>query len=105
MTRSLANRRTAAAIAATLALGIAAPAAGARPIDLAPNFQPTSPAQTPATTVHVTTSRPSGSNVSGWEYVALGSGVASLALISVGGTRAASRRRRERTGVQPRVAA
>jgi hypothetical protein len=105
MTRSLTHRRTAAAVAAALALGIAAPAAGARPIDFSPRFQPIVPAQKQATSVHETTSRPNGSDISDWGYVAIGSGVASLALISVGGTRAAARRRRERTTVQPRVAA
>ena len=106
MTRSLTKRRTAAAIAAALALAAsAAPAAGARPIDQAPTFQPTAPAHAPATAVHATTSRPAGSDISDWGYVAIGSGVTSLALISVGGTRAATRRRRQRTVPQPRVAA
>lgn len=105
MTRSLTNRRTAAAIAATLALGIAAPAAGARPIDLGPRFQSIAPTPAPATTAHATTSRPAGSDISDWGYIAVGSGVAALALVSVGGTRAATRRRRQRTTAQPKVAA
>ena len=104
MTRSLTNRRTVAAVAAALALGIA-PAAGARPIGAGPEFQSAAPVPVPATTVHATTSRPGGSDVSGWGYVAIGSGVASLALIGVGGTRAATRRRRQRTTVHPRIAA
>lgn len=104
MTRSLTKHRTAAAIAAALALGIAAPAA-ARPIDLGPGVRSFTPAPAPTTTVHATASRPSGSNTSDWGYVAIASGVASLAIISVGGTRAATRRRRQRTTVQPKVAA
>ena len=41
MTRSLTKQRTAVAIAAALALGIAAPTAGARPIDQPPTFRAT----------------------------------------------------------------
>ena len=105
MTRSLTKHRTVAAVAATLALGIV-PAADARPIDTASRFfPPTAPPQTPATTVHATNGQPNGSDISDWGYVAIGSGVASLALIGAAGTRAASRRRRQRTTVQPRVAA
>ena len=55
------------ATAATPAQAIPVPAAGARPIDLARDFERTSPAETPAMTVHVTTSRRNGSNASGWK--------------------------------------
>lgn len=104
MARSLANRRTAAVIAAALALGIAAPAADASPIDQGPRVSAldwTAPA--PATTVHWSTSRPNGSDISDWVYVTIGSGVAALALIGAAGTRSTTRRRRQRTSLQPRV--
>ena len=104
MTRTLANRRTAGIVAAALALGVAAPTAGARPFDLnsAGSFVP---AGQPAQSVQ-TTSHPAGGDISGWGYVAIGSGAASVALVGVGGTRAASRRRqRQRSAGQSTITA
>ncbi len=96
MTSTFANRRTAGIISAALALGIAAPA-GARPFDLNEqgSYVPAESAQTQAQGVAATTSHTShtSSGISDWGYVAIGSGAASLALIGVGGTRVAGRRR------------
>lgn len=105
MTRSLANRRTAAVIAAVLALGAAAPAAGARPVDSGPVFQPAVPVPAPTTSLHAVATRPGGGDISDLGYVAIGSGVAALAMLTVGGTRTATRRRRQRMATQARVAA
>jgi hypothetical protein len=93
MTCTFANRRTAGIISVALALGIAAPA-GARPLDLNQqgSYVPAESAQTQAQGVPATTSHTS-SGISDWGYVAIGSGAASLALIGVGGTRVAGRRR------------
>ena len=105
MTVSPARRRTAGILAA-VALGFAAPAAGAKPVDTGPGFVKGAPSDWPVTTVHVTESHPSGGSISDLGYVAIGSGVAALALVGVGGTRAAGRRRRrQRSAVRPTIAA
>ncbi len=91
MTCTFAHRRTAGIISVALALGIAAPA-GARPFDLNQqgSYAPAESAQTHAQGVSASTS-----GITDWGYVAIGSGVASLALVGVGGTRVASRRRHQ----------
>ena len=96
MTRSLV-RRSAAGVVAVLALGIAAPVAAAKPIDLEAggSAAPTSWTQTPATSVDPTAGQPNGGDIPDWAYVAIDSGVTSLALISVGGARTAHRRQRQ----------
>ncbi|MBV8948636.1 MAG: hypothetical protein JOZ95_24655, partial [Solirubrobacterales bacterium] len=80
MTRSFTNHRTAAVIAAALALGIAAalalgiaaPTASARPIDQAPTFQPTDAAARPvgagATQHHWDHSQSPGAYICGTSY-------------------------------------
>ena len=110
MTRVFSNRCITGIVTATLALGIAAPAAGARPFNENTNgsYVPVGPAQTQvqAASAPAATSHSTGGEVSEWGYVAIGSGVASLALISVGGTWTLVRRRqRQRTAAAPRVAA
>jgi hypothetical protein len=96
MTRTLTTRHTAGMIAAALALGIAAPA-GARPFDLnsVGSFVPAASSQRPAQSVTVTPSPAGGGDISGLGYLAIGTGGAAVALIGIGGTRAASRRRRQ----------
>jgi hypothetical protein len=94
MIKSLASRRAALTVAATLALGIGAPAAGAKPIDSGPAGAPVivGVSPTPGSSVQPGASHPTGAGVPEWVYVAIGSGVASLALISIGGSRVVSRR-------------
>jgi hypothetical protein len=98
MANSFAKRR-AAGITAVLALGIAAPVAAGEPIDLQAggSAAPTSWTQPPATSVDPTARQPNGDGIPDWAYVAIGSGVTSLALISLGGARTARRRQRQRT--------
>jgi hypothetical protein len=95
MTRTLANRRTAGIITAALALGIAAPA-GARPFDVnsAGSYVPTGSSLTSAQGVALTPSR-AGGGIPGLGYVAIGTGGAAVALIGIGGTLVASRRRHQ----------
>ena len=103
MTRTFANRRAAGIVAAALALGVAAPTASARPFDLNSGdsyvqvgprqSQPNAPAN-------------AGGGISDVGIVAIGTGAATLALVGVGGTRAASRRRQpQRTARQSTIAA
>jgi hypothetical protein len=103
------NRRAAAAVVAAIGLGIAAPAAGARPFDLnsTGSFVQVGSTQTRALNASQATGHNNGGgDISGWGFVAIGSGVASLAFIGVGGTRAARhRRQRQRAAVQPKIAA
>jgi hypothetical protein len=96
MTRTLTTRRTAGIIAAALALGIAAPA-GARPFDQnsVGSFVPAASSQRPAQSVTATPSPAGGDDISGLGYLAIGTGGAAVALIGIGGTRAASRRRQQ----------
>jgi hypothetical protein len=96
MTRTLANRRTAGIITAALALGIAAPA-GARPFDVnsAGSYVPTGSSLTSAQGVALTPSRAGGGGIPGLGYVAIGTGGAAVALIGIGGTLVASRRRHQ----------
>ena len=106
----ISNRRIAGIVTVMLALGIAAPAAGARAFNENTNgsYIPVGPAQTnvQAPSAPAATSHSTGGEVSEWGYVAIGSGVASLALISVGGTWTLVRRRqRQRTAAAPSVAA
>jgi hypothetical protein len=106
MTSTFANRRTAGIISVALALGIAAPA-GAKPFDL--NQQgsevPAGSAQVQAQSLPATTRHTTSGGISDWGYVAIGSGAASLALIGIGGTRVAGRRRQQRiTAQQPTIA-
>jgi hypothetical protein len=103
MTRTFANRRAAGFVAAALALGVAAPTACARPFDLnsAGSYVQVGPRQSqpnaPAN---------AGGGISDVGIVAIGTGAATLALVGVGGTRAASRRRqRQRTAPQSTIAA
>jgi hypothetical protein len=98
------NRRVAGIVSAALALGIAAPA-GARPFDLdnQGSYVPVASAQTQ--TPSATASHGAG-GVSDLGYVAIGSGVAALTLVGVGGTRVAGNRRRQRiTAQHPTTAA
>lgn len=96
MTRTIANRRGAGIVLAAVALGTAAPTASARPFNVNQqgSFVPVSPP--PAQAVPPTSSHANGGDISELGYVAIGSGAVSLALISVGGTRTASRRRQQR---------
>jgi hypothetical protein len=107
MTSKLTKRRVVAAIAAgALALGVGAPAAGARPYDLnsANSDAPAGSTQVQPG-IPVSTNRNTGGDISDWGVVAIGTGAASLALISIGGTRAASRRRHQQQTARQSVAA
>jgi hypothetical protein len=107
MRHPFANRRAAAAVVAAIGLGIAAPVASARPFDLnsTGSFVQAGSTQTRAQTAPQAASHNNGDDISGWGYVAIGSGVASLAFISVGGARTVTRRRqRQRAAVQPKIA-
>jgi hypothetical protein len=115
MTRTHFNRRATGAVLAALALGATAPAAGARPIDSNSANSPVPPgafilqekkvsaAQTqrvaPATASHNT------GGISDWEYAAIGTGAAAVALIGVGGTLTTSRRRQVRRTARQSIAA
>jgi hypothetical protein len=99
MTRKLAHRRTAAIAAATLALLVAAPAAGAKPVGAGPVYSVAPPSDIHAATPHM-----SGAG-SDWQYAAIGSGFAVLVVAGVGGTRVAGRRRgQRRDAAQARIA-
>ena len=91
------GRRTATALALALTLGTAGPAT-AQPIGgyTGGGLKPTSPyASNISYTTPTPTLRPKGAG-SEWAYVAIGSGAAGLALVGVGGTVAAGRRRQRR---------
>ncbi len=93
---SHAHKRITAGIAATaLALGTAAPAA-AMPIGPGGNGTPTSVSPQPS--VQPAIHHGSGTN-SDWAYLAAGTGVASLALLGIGGTALGRRQRRTRESV------
>jgi hypothetical protein len=99
--------RSVGAILAAVALGLCAPAAGAKPIDTRPvgSFIAASPAPTLASSPSPA-SHTSGGATSDWELAAAGSGAAVLALAGVGATLLATRRRRQRrTAGPPTVAA
>jgi hypothetical protein len=105
MARSLTNRRATVAAAAALAVGLAAPVAGARPVEPGAtySFLAASPAAVSPARAESTASR-AGGGISDWGYLAIGSGAASLVLIGAGGTRVVTRRRRQgRAAVQPRI--
>jgi hypothetical protein len=105
MTSTLTNRRVVAAIAAgVLALGVGAPTAGASPVDLTsdPDASAGSTQIQPGTPV--STNHNTGSEISDWGVVAIGTGAASLALISIGGTRAATRRRHQQRTARQSIA-
>ena len=103
MTLSSVNRRS-AVLAVAIALGVATPLAEAKPIDTGPAGAGPASAQVaaPVAAMRLTTAHPSG-GISDWEYVAIGSGVASLILISAGGTHLVRRRRLKHDAVRPRV--
>jgi hypothetical protein len=103
MTLSFVNRRS-AVLAAAIVLGVATPIAEAKPIDTGPAGSGPASAQVaaPVAAMRLTTAHPAG-GISDWGYVAIGSGVASLMLISAGGTHVVSRRRRKHDSVRPRV--
>jgi hypothetical protein len=108
MTRQSARRRATSIVLAALAIGISAPAAGARPFDLtgADAVAPVHVAPPPAQSVAQTSSETSGGDISNVGYVAIGSGAATFALIGVGGTLAATRRRqRRRTATRSTITA
>lgn len=114
MTRTHIKRRTAGIILATLALGAAAPAAGARPYYLNQNGTPVpagstvpvAPPQAPAQSIPEATGHDAGGGISDWGYVAIGSGAASVAFVGIGAGLAASRRRLQQRALrQPRIAA
>lgn len=99
--------RSVGAILAAVALGLCAPAAGAKPIDTGPvgSFIAAGPAPTLASSPSPA-SRTSGGATSDWELAAAGAGTAVLALAGVGATFLATRRRRQRrTAGPPTVAA
>lgn len=100
-------RRAAPVVLAAIALGIIAPAAGARPAD--PNSGSSSVStgstQAPASRSALRASRSHGGAISGWGYVAIATGAASFALISIAGTHAASRRRQQRRTARQSIAA
>ncbi|MDQ6729273.1 MAG: hypothetical protein M3022_02940 [Actinomycetota bacterium] len=101
MTCTVVHRRTAGIVSLALALGVAAPAA-ARPFNLNQQGSIVSagPAQTYSSNVPAATSHTTSGGISDWGYVAIGSGAASLALIGVGGTRVAGRRRQQPRATQ-----
>jgi hypothetical protein len=105
MTRTSAIRSV-SAILATVALGLAGPAAGAKPIDtgsegsFAAASARATPADSPSPAGHT-----SGDAISDWELVGA-SGAASLALAGAGLTLVTTRHRRQRrTAGPPNVAA
>ncbi|HET7380894.1 MAG TPA: hypothetical protein VFJ24_12690 [Gaiellales bacterium] len=104
MTRQSARRRVTTIALAALAIGISAPAAGARPFDLGGQVPVAPPVQvaSPATqSVEQSSNDPTGGDISNVGYVAIGSGAATIALLGAGGTVAATRRRqRRRSAVQ-----
>jgi hypothetical protein len=93
VTGKINNRRAVGIATAVLALGVAGPAA-ARPydIDSAGSFVPVNVGQTPAVGAPAATSHANGGD-SALEYALIGTGGASVLLVGVGGTLAASRRR------------
>lgn len=100
MTRQSARRRAMTIALVALAIGTSAPAAGARPFDngaapvpVAPPVQVAPPA---AQSVAHPGNDATGGDISNVGYVAIGSGAATLALVGVGGTLAATRRRHRR---------
>jgi hypothetical protein len=97
MTRQSARCRATAIALAALAIGISAPAAGARPFDLngSDSVAPVQVAPPLAQGVEPSTNNADG-DISNVGYVAIGSGAATLALVGVGGTLAATRRRHRR---------
>jgi hypothetical protein len=103
MGHKFANRRAAGAVVTALALGIAAPAAGATPMNLntAGSEVPAGSIQTQPTV----TSHDPGGNISDWGAVAISAGTASVTLVSIGGTRAATRRRQRQRAAYPRSVA
>jgi hypothetical protein len=98
MTRSLA-KRSAAGIAAGFVLGVAAPVAAARPIDVVAggSAAPAGWTAPSAAGVDPTGGQLDGDGIPDWAFVVVGSGVTSLAVVGVGGARVARRRRRQRT--------
>jgi hypothetical protein len=103
MTRStFVNRRAAAIVTAALTLGFAGPAA-ARPfdIDAAGSFVPAGTGPVQAVAVTPTNSHTTGGGNSGLEDVLIATGGAAVALVGLGGTRAASRRRRQTGAATP----
>ena len=97
MTRQSAGRRATAIALVALAIGISAPAAGARPLDLngADSVAPVQVAPPLAQSVEPSTNNADG-DISNVGYVAIGSGAATLALVGVGGTLVATRRHHRR---------
>ena len=100
MTRQSARRRVTTIALAALAIGISAPAAGARPFDVPGAQVPVAPpaqVASPATqSVEQSSNDPTGGDISSVGYVAIGSGAATIALLGAGGTLAATRRRQRR---------
>lgn len=100
MTRQSAGRRATIIALVALAIGTSAPAAGARPFDngaapvpVAPPVQVAPPA---AQSIGASSNGATGGDISDVGYVAIGSGAATLALVGVGGTLVATRRRHRR---------
>ena len=106
MTRQSARRRVTTIALVALAIGITAPAAGARPFELngtgqVPVAPPVQAAPAAAQSVKPTSNSATGGDISNVGYVAIGSGAATIALLGAGGTLAATRRRqRRRSAVQ-----
>ncbi len=108
MTRYSARRRATTVALAALAIGISAPAAGARPFDLngADAVAPVHVAPPLAQSVEPSSNDATGGDISNVGYVAIGSGAATIALVGVGGTLAATRRRqRRRVAMQSTITA
>lgn len=93
MTRT-AHRHAAAVLTAALALGVAGPA-GARPFDLnsSGSFVPVNVTQPEAVGDHAAVTHTTGN--SDLEYALIGVGGAAVAIVGLGGTQLASRRRRQ----------
>lgn len=92
MTTKMNHRRAIGLATAALALGVAGPAA-ARPFDLnsSGSFVPVNVGETPA--LGTPAAAPSDSSGSALEYALIGTGSASVLLVGIGGSLAASRRR------------
>jgi len=98
MTRQSARRRAMTIALVALAIGTSAPAAGARPFDTGAAPVPVAPPVqvAPPAAQSVAGNDATGGDISNVGYVAIGSGAATLALVGVGGTLAATRRRHRR---------
>lgn len=95
MTRT-AHRRAAAVLTAALALGVAGPA-GARPFDInsSGSFVPVNITQPQAVGGHAAVTHANGNSDLEYALIGVGVGGAAVAMLGLGGTRLAGRRRRQ----------